>query len=93
MDHGGEKSGLYGEESRGIGEPGLDESGEVEDDGAAGEGGDERRKVGDVAVDNFGGGRKEGKIAGGSDEDPHGVTLSEKGVTEPSPKVTRCTGH
>ena len=88
----------YREEFGGIGKPGLDESGEVEDDGATGAGGEERGVVGDIAVDDFercGVGRrgKGGEVAGGPDEDPDGVTLSEEGVTEPSAEVAGCAGH
>lgn len=64
----------------------------MEDDGATGDGGEERGKVGDVAVEDLGRRWKGGEIAGASGEDPDGVTLSEKRVTEPSSEVTGCSG-
>ena len=41
------------EKSRGIREPGFDDSGGVEDDLAVGEGGFKREKVCDVTIDEF----------------------------------------
>lgn len=47
------EAGAYGEELGGVGKPGLNHGGCVENYVAAGEGGEEGVVVGDVAVDEF----------------------------------------
>jgi len=92
-DRGARVGGTYVEEFGGIGKPGFDEGGEVEDDGAGGASGEERGVVGDVAMEDFNIRRKRRDIASGPNKNPHGVTLPEQRVAESSPEETGCTGH
>lgn len=87
------QSKAHGEESRWVGEPGLDDGGGVKEDVAAGAGGEEGGEVGDIAVSELDGGRQGAEIAAPPHEHPHGVAFRHQTATEPAAQVPGRPRH